>query len=265
MFLQNNSCLMLWERVVSDWMGVYGRVRAATFRITEFHLAGDIIHVAERSEEVAGERPEPGRDRHGVQDAPARRHDGPVAVALPSVKYPTTTPMWDSDGKATVVCQVDSIARPWPRNPCRGLHRRTECRSAHRFAGQQPIVPAIPARASNPGAMAIDSNRREKNSRTMQTDEWNRAIAGYLDRRLAVVVNGMKAVGASAVDDYPSRPLRAIVPKPQAAGATLVGASSQVPWVKRWASRWSWTTVRVPVARSASPPRLAPSRTATPC
>ena len=28
-FLQNNSCLMLWERVVSDWMGVYGRVRRA--------------------------------------------------------------------------------------------------------------------------------------------------------------------------------------------------------------------------------------------
>ena len=34
MFLQNNSCLMLWERVVSDWMGVYSRVKSATFRIT---------------------------------------------------------------------------------------------------------------------------------------------------------------------------------------------------------------------------------------
>src|SRR5262245_12751131 len=40
MFLQNNSCLMLWERVVSDFTGVYGRVRQASFRITDFHLAG---------------------------------------------------------------------------------------------------------------------------------------------------------------------------------------------------------------------------------
>ena len=44
-FLQNNSCLMLWERGGSDWMGSHGRVRAATFRITDFHLAGEIIHV----------------------------------------------------------------------------------------------------------------------------------------------------------------------------------------------------------------------------
>jgi len=30
---------------------------------------------------------------------------GNVIVALPSVKYPTTTPRWDLEGKATVVCQ----------------------------------------------------------------------------------------------------------------------------------------------------------------
>ena len=30
---------------------------------------------------------------------------GTVTVALPTLKYPTTTSMWDRDGKATVVCQ----------------------------------------------------------------------------------------------------------------------------------------------------------------
>ena len=106
MFLQNNSCLMLWERVVSDWMGIYARVRSATFRISDFHVVGDIIHVGgtimkKWSEnglnlvEIAMESQTP--RRVGMT--------GTVIVALPSIKYPTTTPMWDQDGKATVVCQ----------------------------------------------------------------------------------------------------------------------------------------------------------------
>lgn len=105
-FLQNNSCLMLWERVVSDWMGIYGRVRVATFRITDFHLAGEIIHVSGKIQQK--------RQEHGLnlvdlamESMTPRRvgMTGTVTVALPSLKYPTTTPKWDLEGKATVVCQ----------------------------------------------------------------------------------------------------------------------------------------------------------------
>ena len=106
MFLQNNSCLMLWERVVSDWMGIYARVRTATFRITDFHTAGDTIHVAG---EVTKKRQENGLnlvELTMMSHTPRRvGMTGTVTVALPSSKYPTTTPMWDGDGKATVVCQ----------------------------------------------------------------------------------------------------------------------------------------------------------------
>jgi hypothetical protein len=105
-FLQNNSCLMLWERVVSDWMGIYGRVRSATFRITEFHLAGDIIHV---SGKITKKWQENGLNlvELTIQSDTPRRVGmiGAVIVALPSIRYPTTTPMWDREGKATVVCQ----------------------------------------------------------------------------------------------------------------------------------------------------------------
>jgi hypothetical protein len=106
MFLQNNSCLMLWERVVSDWMGIYGRVRSANFRITEFHLAGDQIHVGGK---VTKKWQENGLNLVELtmqSDTPRRPGmTGNVIVALPSLKYPTTTPMWDREGKATVVCQ----------------------------------------------------------------------------------------------------------------------------------------------------------------
>ena len=105
-FLQNNSCLMLWERVVSDWMGNYGRVRAATFRITEFHLAGDIIHVGGK---ITKKWQDKGLNLVEItmESKTPRRVGmaGTVTVALPSLKYPTTTPMWDRDGNATVVCQ----------------------------------------------------------------------------------------------------------------------------------------------------------------
>jgi hypothetical protein len=105
-FLQNNSCLMLWERVVSDWMGIYGRVRAATFRITDFHLAGEIIHVGGK---IAGKRQEKGLNlvELAMESKTPRRvgMTGTVTVALPSLKYPTTTPVWDREGNAIVVCQ----------------------------------------------------------------------------------------------------------------------------------------------------------------
>ena len=105
-FLQNNSCLMLWERVVSDWMGIYGRVRAATFRITDFHLAGEIIHVGGK---IKAKSQQDGLNlvELAMESMTPRRvgMTGTVTVALPSLKHPTTTPMWDREGKATVVCQ----------------------------------------------------------------------------------------------------------------------------------------------------------------
>ncbi|MSQ22772.1 MAG: acyl dehydratase [Dehalococcoidia bacterium] len=105
-FLQNNSCLMLWERVVSDWMGIFGRVRSATFRITEFHLAGDTIHVGGTIHKKWQENGLNLVDLAMESKTPRRvGMTGTVTVALPSLKYPSTTPMWDRDGKATIVCQ----------------------------------------------------------------------------------------------------------------------------------------------------------------
>lgn len=106
MFLQNNSCLMLWERATSDWFGVYGRVRKATFRITDFHLAGENVTVGGT---VHKKWQENGLNLvELVMESKNPRRvcmSGTVTVALPSLNYPTTTPMWDREGKATVVCQ----------------------------------------------------------------------------------------------------------------------------------------------------------------
>ena len=106
-FLQNNSCLMLWERVVSDWMGIYGRVRAVTFRITEFHLAGDVIHVGGKITKKVQEK---GLNLVEIamesKTPPARRHDGHGHRGAAVDQVPTTTPRWDREGNATVVvCQ----------------------------------------------------------------------------------------------------------------------------------------------------------------
>jgi hypothetical protein len=105
MFLQNNSCLMLWERVVSDWMGVYGRVRRANFRITDFHLGGQQIHVGGKITKKWQE------DGLNLVELTMESNNGnrpcmtgTVVVALPTLKHPTTTPMWDREGKATVEC-----------------------------------------------------------------------------------------------------------------------------------------------------------------
>ena len=43
MFLNNVSTLTLWERVISDWIGIHGRVKSVEFRITTFHAAGDVV------------------------------------------------------------------------------------------------------------------------------------------------------------------------------------------------------------------------------
>jgi hypothetical protein len=101
MFLQNNSCLMLWERVVSDWMGVYGRVKSANFRITDFHVAGDIIKVGGT---ITKKWQENGLNLVEItmESKTPRRAGmtGNVVVALPTLEAPTTTPRWDNNGVA---------------------------------------------------------------------------------------------------------------------------------------------------------------------
>ncbi|MDO8750533.1 MAG: MaoC family dehydratase N-terminal domain-containing protein [Dehalococcoidia bacterium] len=45
MYLNNVSTLAMWERVISDWIGIRGRVKTVEFRITTFHAAGDVVTV----------------------------------------------------------------------------------------------------------------------------------------------------------------------------------------------------------------------------
>lgn len=45
MFLNNVSCLSMWERVISDWIGIHGKVKKVGFRITTFAAAGDSVEV----------------------------------------------------------------------------------------------------------------------------------------------------------------------------------------------------------------------------
>lgn len=45
MFLNNVSCLSLWDRAVSEYVGIYGRVKKVAFRITDFNCAGDSVLV----------------------------------------------------------------------------------------------------------------------------------------------------------------------------------------------------------------------------
>lgn len=101
MFLQNNSCLMLWERVVSDWMGIYSRVRSATFRISDFHVVGDAIHVGGT---IGKKWQENGLSLVLLDmksDTPRRvGMVGTVTVALPSIDKPTSTPRWNDEGVA---------------------------------------------------------------------------------------------------------------------------------------------------------------------
>lgn len=101
MFLQNGSCLMLWERVISDWCGIYARVKKVTFRITDFHTAGDVIHVGGKIVRKYQENGLNLVDLEMQSDTPRRvGMTGTVVLALPSRSKPTTTPRWNADGVA---------------------------------------------------------------------------------------------------------------------------------------------------------------------
>lgn len=101
MFLNNVSTLSLWERVISDWSGIYGRVKKASFRIVHFHAAGDVIHVHGK---VAKKWQEHGLNLVELDmqsDTPRMPgQTGSVVVALPSKSNPAATPRWDAQGHA---------------------------------------------------------------------------------------------------------------------------------------------------------------------
>ncbi len=101
MFLQNGSCLMLWERVVSDWCGIYARVKKVTFRITDFHNAGEKIHVGGK---IARKYQEDGLnlvDLKMQSDTPRKvGMTGTVVLALPTRSNLTGTPRWNAKGVA---------------------------------------------------------------------------------------------------------------------------------------------------------------------
>ena len=101
MFLNNVSCLQLWERVISDWIGVYGRVKKVSFRITHFHAAGDIVKT---SGKVIKKWQENGLnliEADLVSETPRMTGmTGSAVIALPTKANPTATPRWDAQGVA---------------------------------------------------------------------------------------------------------------------------------------------------------------------
>ena len=101
MFLNNVSCLQLWEKVISAWIGMYGRVKTVSFRIVHFHAAGDIIHTHGK---VLRKWQENGLNLVELEMANETPRmtgmTGSAVVALPSKANPTATPRWDAQGVA---------------------------------------------------------------------------------------------------------------------------------------------------------------------
>ena len=65
-------------------------------------------------------------------------------------------------------------------------------------------------------------------------------------RVLLLVVFGIAAGGATA--QYPSKPIRLIVPFPAGGAAELARVSFRSRWDRRSASRWSWRRNRAATA-----------------
>lgn len=101
MFLNNVSCLQLWDRVISDWIGAYGRVKKVSFRITHFHAAGDVVHTHGK---VIKKWKENGLNLLELEMASETPRmtgmTGSAVVALPSKANPTATPHWNEKGVA---------------------------------------------------------------------------------------------------------------------------------------------------------------------
>ncbi len=93
-----DSCLAMWERVITDWIGAAGRIKKVNFRNVTFNAAGDAVVV---SGKVAKKWQE--KDLNLVEldmkSAHARGTSmiGTAVVALPSKSNPTKVPRWAAE------------------------------------------------------------------------------------------------------------------------------------------------------------------------
>ena len=94
-----DSCLAMWERVITDWIGEAGRVKEVNFRIITFSAAGDAVTV---SGKVAKKWQEKGLDlvELDMKSEHARGISmlGTAIVVLPSTSNPSRAPRWTADG-----------------------------------------------------------------------------------------------------------------------------------------------------------------------
>ena len=101
MFRNNVSTLTLWERAISDWIGIHGRIKKVSFRIIHFHAAGDLIRTTGK---VAKKWHEKGLNlvELEMENTTPRMAGkaGTVVVALPSRSNPDKTPKWNTEGVA---------------------------------------------------------------------------------------------------------------------------------------------------------------------
>ncbi len=94
-----DSCLAMWERVITDWIGGAGRVKEVTFRIIAFSAAGDAVTV---SGKVAKRWQEKGLNLVELdmksEHARGMTMQGVAIVALPSTSNPSRVPRWTAEG-----------------------------------------------------------------------------------------------------------------------------------------------------------------------
>ena len=94
-----DSCLSMWERAITDWIGAAGRVKKVTFRIMTFNAAGDAVTV---SGKVAKKWQEKGLNLVELdmksEHARGMSMQGVATVALPSKSNPSKVPRWPVEG-----------------------------------------------------------------------------------------------------------------------------------------------------------------------
>ncbi|MEK7777886.1 MAG: hypothetical protein AAB303_04600, partial [Chloroflexota bacterium] len=90
-----DSCLSMWERAISDWIGPAGRVKKVSFRITTFNAAGDAVTVGGN---VAKKWQEEGLNLVELnmksEHARGTSMQGTAIVALPLKAKPNLVPRW---------------------------------------------------------------------------------------------------------------------------------------------------------------------------
>ncbi|MDO8751311.1 MAG: acyl dehydratase [Dehalococcoidia bacterium] len=90
-----DSCLAMWERAITDWIGAAGRIKKVSFRIVTFNAAGDAVTV---SGNVAKKWQEEGLNLVELnmksEHARGASMQGTAIVALPSRSKPNLVPRW---------------------------------------------------------------------------------------------------------------------------------------------------------------------------